>query len=53
MRYHQEIEMEMIYVQRDIERLNKRLKKPGKEHRKARIDRLGADYVLKEKGMYQ
>jgi hypothetical protein len=46
MRHHQEIEMEMIYVQRDIERLKKRLKKLGKEYRKARMHGLGACDVL-------
>jgi hypothetical protein len=53
MRHHHEIEMEMIYVQRDIERLKKRLRKLSKEYRKARTHRLGADYVRREEQMYQ
>ena len=52
-RHHHEIEMEMIYVQRDIERLEKRLKKLRKEHRKARIERLGLEYVRQGEQMYQ
>lgn len=47
-RHHAEIEMEMIYVQRDIERLKERLKKLEGIYREARVTSLGAEYVKRE-----
>lgn len=47
-RHHAEIEMEMLYVQRDIERLKERLKQLKEEYKQSRIEHLGASYVKQE-----
>ena len=49
-RHHAEIEMEMIYIQRDMKRLKERLKKLEGDYREARITGLGAEYVKREAG---
>jgi chromosome condensin MukBEF ATPase and DNA-binding subunit MukB len=52
-RHHHEVEMEMIFVTQEIERLKKRKRRLKKEYKKAREYWLSAEYVRQEKQMCQ
>jgi chromosome condensin MukBEF ATPase and DNA-binding subunit MukB len=52
-RHHHEVEMEMIFVIQEIERLKKRKRKLKREYKKAREYWLGPEYVRQGEQMYQ